>query len=104
MHTPPDRQENGIQSPYFLRDHKSMRISIYQDSDRQLACTYGDTLPTAPVLLTTEIDSETLQVIQTSSLSRVRDTLSLIIHRQIESDLAKSSDTTQKGISTPEKV
>lgn len=81
-----------------------MRINIYQDSDRNLACTYEDTIPTAPVLLTTDIDQDTLKIIQTSSLSRVRDTLSLIIHRQIESDLAKSSDTTQKGINTPETV
>jgi len=81
-----------------------MRISIYQDSDRQLACTYGDILPTAPVLLTTEIDSETLQIIQTSTIDEVRDILSLIMHSQIESDLAKSSDTTQKGINTPETV
>ena len=81
-----------------------MRINIYQDSDRQLACTYGDILPPAPVLLTTEIDSETLQIIQTSTIDEVRDTLSLIIHRQIESDLAKSSDTTQEGINTPETV
>lgn len=79
-----------------------MRINIYQDSDRQLACTYGDTLPTAPVLLTTEIDSETLQIIQASTIDEVRDTLSLIMHYQIESDLAKSSDTTQEGINTPE--
>lgn len=81
-----------------------MRISIYQDSDRQLACTYGDILPTAPVLLTTEIDSETLQIIQASTIDEVRDTLSLIMHYQIESDLAKSSDTTQEGINTPETV
>lgn len=81
-----------------------MRISIYQDSDRQLACTYGDILPTAPVLLTTEIDSETLQIIQTSTIDEVRDILSLIMHSQIESDLAKSSDTTQEGINIPETV